>query len=145
MPSKQFTAADRTALAQVGKVFTQHAEALGAESLARLFLSHPASKIYFSDFTDYSAAGPRVRAQGAKIIGAVAEATGHLDDLHAHLEKLAAKHGQVLLVDPQNFPILASCILVTAACHLDDFSADDHFALDKLLTLICQELRSQYR
>ncbi|XP_041061634.1 hemoglobin subunit alpha-like isoform X6 [Carcharodon carcharias] len=104
MPSKQFTAADRTALAEVGKVLSQHAEAFGAESLARLFLTHPASKIYFSEFTDYSAAGPRVRVHGAKVLGAVAKAIGHLDDLHTHLEPLAAKHGHDLVVDPQNFP-----------------------------------------
>ncbi|XP_041061632.1 hemoglobin subunit alpha-like isoform X4 [Carcharodon carcharias] len=107
MPSKQFTAADRTALAEVGKVLSQHAEAFGAESLARLFLTHPASKIYFSEFTDYSAAGPRVRVHGAKVLGAVAKAIGHLDDLHTHLEPLAAKHGHDLVVDPQNFPPLA--------------------------------------
>ncbi|XP_041061631.1 hemoglobin subunit alpha-like isoform X3 [Carcharodon carcharias] len=105
MPSKQFTAADRTALAEVGKVLSQHAEAFGAESLARLFLTHPASKIYFSEFTDYSAAGPRVRVHGAKVLGAVAKAIGHLDDLHTHLEPLAAKHGHDLVVDPQNFPV----------------------------------------
>ncbi|XP_078414478.1 hemoglobin subunit alpha-like [Cetorhinus maximus] len=145
MPSKQFTAADRTALAQVGKVFTQHAEALGAESLARLFAIHPAAKIYFSEFTDYTAAGPRVRVHGAKVLGAVAKAAGHLDDLHAHLDTLAAKHGQELLVDPQNFPTFATCILVTAASHLDEFGPATHCALDKLLTIVCQELSSQYR
>ncbi|XP_041061640.1 hemoglobin subunit alpha-like [Carcharodon carcharias] len=145
MPSKQFTAADRTALAEVGKVLSQHAEAFGAESLARLFATHPASKIYFSEFTDYSAAGPRVRVHGAKVLGAVAKAIGHLDDLHTHLEPLAVKHGHVLLVDPHNFPTFATCILVTVACHLGEFSPAAHCALDKLLTIICQELSSQYR
>ncbi|MCY5962328.1 globin domain-containing protein, partial [Salmonella enterica subsp. enterica serovar 1,4,[5],12:i:-] len=122
--------------------FTQHAEAFGAESLARLFLTHPASKIYFSEFTDYSAAGPRVRAHGAKVLGAVAKAIAHLDDLHIHMEPLAAKHGHDLLVDPQNFPTFATCILVTAACHLAEFGPATHCALDKLFTLICQELSS---
>ncbi|XP_038676559.1 hemoglobin subunit alpha-like [Scyliorhinus canicula] len=139
-----FTAKDRSAIESVAKVLEQKAEQLGAESLARMFTLHPGSKIYFQ-FDDYSAAGAKVKTHGIKVVGAITKAAHHLDDLHGHLEALAEKHGKVLLVDPQNFPKLCQCIEVTLASHLTTFSPATHCAVDKLLTVICQELSSRYR
>ncbi|XP_072336871.1 hemoglobin subunit alpha-like [Scyliorhinus torazame] len=139
-----FTDNDKNEIMPIIKVLEQNAEKLGAESLARMFALYPGSKVYFH-FEDFSAAGPKVKKHGAKVIGAITKAAHHLDDLHGHLEGLAETHGKVLLVDPQNFPKLCQCIEVTLASHLTEFLPSTHCSIDKLLTVICQILSSRYR
>ncbi|XP_078096147.1 hemoglobin subunit alpha [Mustelus asterias] len=135
---------EKQKIGKIAQVLAKSPEAFGAEALARLFVTHPGSKSYF-DYKDYSAAGAKVQVHGGKVIRAVVKAAEHLDDLHSHLEGLALIHGKKLLVDPQNFPMLSECIIVTLATHLADFCPATHCAIDKLLSAICQELSSRYR
>nr|1GCV_A Chain A, HEMOGLOBIN [Mustelus griseus]1GCV_C Chain C, HEMOGLOBIN [Mustelus griseus]1GCW_A Chain A, PROTEIN (HEMOGLOBIN) [Mustelus griseus]1GCW_C Chain C, PROTEIN (HEMOGLOBIN) [Mustelus griseus] len=139
-----FTACEKQTIGKIAQVLAKSPEAYGAECLARLFVTHPGSKSYF-EYKDYSAAGAKVQVHGGKVIRAVVKAAEHVDDLHSHLETLALTHGKKLLVDPQNFPMLSECIIVTLATHLTEFSPDTHCAVDKLLSAICQELSSRYR
>nr|P02021.1 RecName: Full=Hemoglobin subunit alpha; AltName: Full=Alpha-globin; AltName: Full=Hemoglobin alpha chain [Heterodontus portusjacksoni]prf//762100A hemoglobin alpha [Heterodontus portusjacksoni] len=143
--TSDYSAADRAELAALSKVLAQNAEAFGAEALARMFTVYAATKSYFKDYKDFTAAAPSIKAHGAKVVTALAKACDHLDDLKTHLHKLATFHGSELKVDPANFQYLSYCLEVALAVHLTEFSPETHCALDKFLTNVCHELSSRYR
>ncbi|XP_072916912.1 hemoglobin subunit alpha-like [Hemitrygon akajei] len=136
---------NKKVLVQLGILIKANAEAWGADALARLFELHPQTKTYFSKFSGFDACNEHVKKHGLRVMNALAEATHHLDNLHLHLEDLARKHGEQLVVDPPNFHLFAVCILVTLAAHLHAFPLATHCAVDKFLQLISDELSSYYR
>ncbi|XP_067911773.1 hemoglobin subunit alpha-like [Heterodontus francisci] len=145
MPTSEYSAAEKAELAALSTVLGQNAEAFGAEALARMFAVYAATKSYFKDYKDFSAAAPSIKIHGDKVVTALAHACDHLDNLQEHLLKLAKFHGLQLKVDPANFPYLSYCLEVVLAVHLTEFSPETHCALDKFLTNVCQELSSRYR
>ncbi|XP_059834658.1 hemoglobin subunit alpha [Hypanus sabinus] len=136
---------NKKAIEELGNLIKANAEAWGADALARLFELHPQAKTYFTKFKSFDASDEQVRKHGQRVMNALAEATHNLDNLHAHLEDLARKHGEKLLVDPQNFHLFADCIVVTLAINLQSFAPVTHCAVDKFLELLAYELSSCYR
>ncbi|XP_062913467.1 hemoglobin subunit alpha-like [Mobula hypostoma] len=136
---------NKQVIEELGNHIKANAEAWGAEALARLFEIHPQAKTYFPKFNGYKASDQPVRRHGRIVMEAVADAAHNVDNLSKHLEKLAKRHGEELLVDPHNFHLLADCITVTLAIHLPAFSPATHCAVDKFLELLAHELSSKYR
>nr|1CG5_A Chain A, PROTEIN (HEMOGLOBIN) [Hemitrygon akajei]1CG8_A Chain A, PROTEIN (HEMOGLOBIN) [Hemitrygon akajei] len=136
---------NKKAIEELGNLIKANAEAWGADALARLFELHPQTKTYFSKFSGFEACNEQVKKHGKRVMNALADATHHLDNLHLHLEDLARKHGENLLVDPHNFHLFADCIVVTLAVNLQAFTPVTHCAVDKFLELVAYELSSCYR
>ncbi|KAG8558492.1 hypothetical protein GDO81_017019 [Engystomops pustulosus] len=140
-----FSDAEKAAIVSIlGKV-SGNVNALGAEALERLFLSFPQTKTYFKHF-DLKHGSSDLQNHGAKVLGAIVEASKHLDNLEESLSKLSDLHAYNLRVDPGNFKMLSHCILVTLASHLPaDFDASAQAALDKFLAAVSHHLISKYR
>ncbi|XP_059834657.1 hemoglobin subunit alpha-like [Hypanus sabinus] len=136
---------NKQVIEELGIQIKANAEAWGADALARLFEIHPQAKTYFPKFNGYKASDPAVRKHGCLVMKAVADAAQNVDNLSKHLESLAKKHGEELLVDPHNFQLLADCITVTLAINLTAFTPATHCAVDKFLELLAHELSSKYR
>uniref|UniRef100_UPI00398F79F3 hemoglobin subunit alpha-like n=1 Tax=Pristiophorus japonicus TaxID=55135 RepID=UPI00398F79F3 len=122
-----------------------NAEKLGGDALARLFLTKPSTKTYFSGYADYTAKGAKVKMQGGIIVKAILRAINRLDDVQGSLEETAVIHGQQLFVDPHNFDLFAQNLLVTLASNLTNFTPQVHCALDKFLAQVVTALSSRYR
>ncbi|NXG51859.1 HBPI protein, partial [Psilopogon haemacephalus] len=139
------TQAEKAAVATIwAKVATQ-IEAVGAESLERLFLTYPQTKTYFPHF-DLSQGSPQLRSHGSKIINAIGEAVKHVDDIRGALAKLSELHAYILRVDPVNFKLLAHCILCSLASRYpSDFTPEVHAAWDKFLSSVSSVLTEKYR
>ncbi|XP_008062101.2 hemoglobin subunit mu, partial [Carlito syrichta] len=83
---------------------------------------------------------------GRRMLEAVGVAVRHMDHLRAALSPLADLHGQVLRVDPANFPLLIQCFQVLLASHLqDEFTVEMQAAWDKFLTGVAVVLTEKYR
>nr|QJC64257.1 ancestral alpha hemoglobin [synthetic construct] len=140
------SAADKQAIKSIWGKVAANAEEIGAEALARMFVTYPQTKTYFSHFSDLSAGSPQVKAHGKKVMGAIGEAVKHLDNLSGALSKLSEKHAHKLRVDPHNFKLLSDCILVVLAVHFGaDFTPEVHAAWDKFLAAVATALSEKYR
>ncbi|OXB52507.1 hypothetical protein ASZ78_011273 [Callipepla squamata] len=139
------TQAEKTAVATIwAKVATQ-IEAIGAESLERLFSSYPQTKTYFPHF-DLSQGSVQLRGHGSKVLNAIGEAVKNIDDIRGALAKLSELHAYILRVDPVNFKLLSHCILCTvAARYPSDFTPEVHAAWDKFLSSVSSVLTEKYR
>ncbi|XP_073501866.1 hemoglobin subunit alpha-3-like [Phyllobates terribilis] len=140
-----FSNVEKTAIVSIlGKV-SGNVNALGAEALERMFLGFPQTKTYFSHF-DRSHGSTDLQTHGGKVLGALAEAAKHLDNLEGSLSQLSDLHAYNLRVDPGNFSLLSHCILVTLAAHFSaHFDAVTHAAFDKFISVVSQILTSKYR
>ncbi|NXX39055.1 HBPI protein, partial [Tricholaema leucomelas] len=126
------------------KVATQ-SDAVGAESLERLFFSYPPTKTYFPHF-DLSQGSAQLRSHGSKVMNAIGEAVKHVDDIRGALAKLSELHAYILRVDPVNFKLLAHCILCSLASRYpSDFTPEVHAAWDKFLSNVSSVLTEKYR
>ncbi|XP_040296266.1 hemoglobin subunit alpha-3-like [Bufo bufo] len=140
-----FTDTEKAAIVSIlGKV-SGNVNALGAEALERLFLGFPQTKTYFNHF-DLSPGSTDLQTHGGKVLGALAEAGKHLDNLEGSLSQLSDLHAYNLRVDPGNFKLLSHSILVVLASHFSaDFDATTHAAFDKFLAVVSHVLTSKYR
>ncbi|XP_072415531.1 hemoglobin subunit alpha-like [Chiloscyllium punctatum] len=142
MALETITDAEKQIIENIGKTFEAKPAEYGADALARLFIIHPGSKAYFSyDENNLE----KLKNHGKKVVSALADAAKNLNNLKCNLDKLATKHGKELFVDPQNFPVFSSCIQVTLANSLEDFSPSVQLAVDKFLKAVNGYLSSKYR
>uniref|UniRef100_A0A1A8JHV2 Globin domain-containing protein n=1 Tax=Nothobranchius kuhntae TaxID=321403 RepID=A0A1A8JHV2_NOTKU len=127
------------------KIAAKSAE-LGGEALARMLVSYPQTKTYFSHWSDLSPESAQVKKHGATIMAAVGEAVAKIDDLPGALCKLSELHAFKLRVDPANFRILAhNLILVMAMYFPADFTPEVHVSVDKFLQNLGLALSERYR
>ncbi|MEE6498443.1 hypothetical protein FKM82_003098 [Ascaphus truei] len=139
------TDAERTAIVSLWEKVSGNVNGIGAEALDRLFLSYPQTKTYFSHF-DLSHGSADVQVHGGKVLGAIGEATKHLDNIEEALSKLSDLHAYNLRVDPGNFKLLSHSIQVVLAAHFpEEFTATAQAAWDKFLFTISAVLTSKYR
>uniref|UniRef100_A0A8D2NJ29 Globin domain-containing protein n=1 Tax=Zonotrichia albicollis TaxID=44394 RepID=A0A8D2NJ29_ZONAL len=139
------TQAEKAAVVTVwAKVATQ-ADAIGAESLERLFFSYPPTKTYFPHF-DLSQGSAQLRGHGSKVMSAIGEAVKNIDDIRKALAKLSELHAYILRVDPVNFKFLSQCLQVALATRLGkDYSPEVHSAVDKFMSAVASVLAEKYR
>ncbi|XP_012515045.1 PREDICTED: hemoglobin subunit alpha-1-like [Propithecus coquereli] len=127
-----------------GKISTQ-ADAIGTETLERMFLSFPTTKTYFPHF-DMSHGSAQIKTHGKKVADALSNAVNHLDDMPTALSALSDLHAHKLRVDPVNFKLLSHCLLVTLASHHSaEFTPVVHTSLDKFFAAVSTVLTSKYR
>ncbi|KAG8432888.1 hypothetical protein GDO86_017228 [Hymenochirus boettgeri] len=137
--------AEKAAVQSLWSKASGNVNAIGAEALERLFESFPQTKTYFSHF-DLSHGSHDLQVHGGKVLGAIGEATKHLDNLESALSKLSDLHAYNLRVDPGNFNLLSHAIQVTFASHFcTEFDATAQAAWDKFLSYISAVLTSKYR
>ncbi|XP_018093363.1 hemoglobin subunit alpha-3-like [Xenopus laevis] len=137
--------AEKAAVVSLWAKASGNVNALGAEALERLFLSFPQTKTYFSHF-DLSSGSQDLQVHGGKVLGAIGEATKHIDNLESALSTLSDLHAYNLRVDPGNFKLLCHTIQVTLASHFQaEFDATAQAAWDKFLAAISTVLTSKYR
>ncbi|OCT63997.1 hypothetical protein XELAEV_18045095mg [Xenopus laevis] len=137
-----FSDAEKAAIVSLWAKASADVKALGAEALERLFLSYPQTKTYFN----LSSGSQDIQVHGGKVLGAIGEATKHLDNLDTALSKLSDLHAYNLSVDPGNFGLLSHTIQVTLAAHFpDEFDATAQAAWDKFLAAISTVLTSKHR
>ncbi|KAM4024383.1 hemoglobin subunit alpha-B-like [Anomaloglossus baeobatrachus] len=140
-----FNAKEREHISSIWEKASCNVEALGAESLDRLFKSCPTTKTYFSNF-NLETGSADLKTQGTKILSAIGLASKHLDDLDKTLSKLSDLHAFRLRVDPGNFELLCHNVQVVLAIHFPcDFTPAAHAAWDKFLAAISVTLCSKYR
>ncbi|XP_073504035.1 hemoglobin subunit alpha-B-like [Phyllobates terribilis] len=140
-----FNAKEREFIACLWGKASGQVEALGAETLNRLFKSCPSTKTYFSKF-NLEAGSADLKTQGSKILNAIGLASHHLDDLDHALDHLSDLHAFHLRVDPGNFDLLCHNVLVVLAIHFPgDFTPAAHAAFDKFLAAVSVTLCSKYR
>ncbi|XP_003341722.2 hemoglobin subunit zeta-like [Monodelphis domestica] len=139
------TKSDKASIANIWSKIAPQAEALGTETLERLFLTFPQTKTYFPHF-DLSPGSDQLKAHGSKVMGAIGDAVKHIDNVGSALSKLSELHAYILRVDPVNFKFLNHCMLVTLAVHFpNDLTAETHAAWDKFLALVTAVLTEKYR
>ncbi|XP_030068157.1 hemoglobin subunit zeta [Microcaecilia unicolor] len=139
------TDGDKAAVVNLWSKISGQTEAIGNEALQRLFTGFPQTKTYFKHY-DLSPNSAQVRAHGARVLGAVGEATKYLDNLSEGLSKLSDLHAYNLRVDPENFKLLSHCFLVVLAVHFPaEFTPQVQAAWDKYLVAISTVLTSKYR
>ncbi|KAM9209347.1 hemoglobin subunit mu isoform 2-T3 [Dugong dugon] len=124
------SAQERAHVAQVWHLIAGHEAHFGAELLLRLFTVYPSTKTYFPHLGTCQDQ-EHLLSHGQRILAAVGVAVQHLDNLCAALSPLADLHGQVLRVDPSNFP--------------DEFTVEMQAARDKFLTGVAVVLTEKYR
>ncbi|XP_033827662.2 hemoglobin embryonic subunit alpha-like [Periophthalmus magnuspinnatus] len=111
-----------------------------------MFVVFPQTKTYFSHWKDLSPKSAQVAKHGKTVMGGVAEAVSKIDDLANGLLSLSELHAFTLRVDPSNFKILATCMMVTFAINFpDDFSPETHVSVDKFLQCVARGLSEKYR
>ncbi|NXW59154.1 HBPI protein, partial [Eurystomus gularis] len=141
----RLTQAEKAAVITTWTKAATQAEAIGAESLERLFSVYPQTKTYFSHF-DLSQGSAQLRGHGSKVMSAIGEAVKHIDDIRSALDKLSELHAYILRVDPVNFKLLSHCILCSIAAHYpSDFTPEAHAAWDKFLSSVSSVLTEKYR
>ncbi|NXS97379.1 HBPI protein, partial [Jacana jacana] len=139
------TQAEKAAVTAIWTKVATQADAIGAESLERLFSSYPQTKTYFPHF-DLSQGSAQLRGHGSKVMNAIGEAVKHVDDIRGALAKLSELHAYILRVDPVNFKLLSHCILCSvAARYPSDFTPEAHAAWDKFLSSVSSVLTEKYR
>ncbi|XP_013032673.1 hemoglobin subunit pi [Anser cygnoides] len=139
------TQAEKAAVITIWTKVATQADAIGAESLERLFSSYPQTKTYFPHF-DLSQGSAQLRGHGSKVMNAVGEAVKNIDDIRGALAKLSELHAYILRVDPVNFKLLSHCILCSVAAHYpSDFTPEVHAAWDKFLSSVSSVLTEKYR
>ncbi|CAN2391490.1 oxygen carrier activity [Pristimantis euphronides] len=140
-----FTDVEKASITSIWAKIAGHADAIGAESLERLFISFPQTKTYFSHF-DLSHGSKDLQSHGGKVVKAIGTAAQHLDSIDHALSTLSDLHAQKLRVDPGNFRLLSHSFQVTLAIHFpNEFTAVTQAAWDKFLDAVSSVLVSKYR
>ncbi|XP_055045053.1 hemoglobin subunit alpha [Misgurnus anguillicaudatus] len=128
-----------------GKI-SSRADDIGAEALGRMLTVYPQTKTYFSHWADLSPGSAPVKKHGKTIMGAVGEAVSKIDDLTGSLAALSELHAFKLRIDPANFKILATnLIVVIGMLFPGDFSPEVHVSVDKFFQNLALALSEKYR
>jgi len=70
-----------------------------------MLIVYPQTKIYFSDWTDFSVDSPQVKKHGKTVMTAITDAVGKMDDLIGGMTSLSDLHATKFRVDPVNFKV----------------------------------------
>nr|BAA86390.1 larval beta-globin [Hynobius retardatus] len=143
-----WTAEEKAAISSVWKQV--NVESDGQEALARLLIVYPWTQRYFSSFGDLSSpaaicANAKVRAHGKKVLSALGAGANHLDDIKGNFADLSKLHADTLHVDPNNFLLLANCLVIVLARKLGAaFNPQVHAAWEKFLAVSTAALSRNY-
>ncbi|KAG8583985.1 hypothetical protein GDO81_008625 [Engystomops pustulosus] len=118
---------EKAAVASLWERIAPEANKLGAETLTRLFATHPETKSFFGRF-DLTPNSQDLLTHGGKILNALGEASKNLSSLN----KLQDLHTNKLKVNADHMKLINVCILEVLASHFPgDFN---QAAWEKFLT-----------
>ncbi|XP_072312460.1 hemoglobin, alpha embryonic 5 [Eucyclogobius newberryi] len=121
-------------------------DTVGTETLSRLFICYPQSKIYFSHWADLTPNSAAIRTHAPIILSGVTLAVKNIEDINTSLLELSEKHAFQLKVDPSNFKFIFHCLMVVIASMFpNDFPAEVHVSFDKFLALLALGLCEKFR
>nr|AFM88841.1 adult beta-type globin [Callorhinchus milii] len=108
-----------------GKWAALDPEKFGGKALARMFVVYPWTKRYFGKFGGrFKASDPVVMEHGAKVMGKMQVAAKDPEMIKEIFEYLSKRHSDTIHVDPENFKLLGSCMLVEMAMTKGDWSPE---------------------
>ncbi|XP_065108506.1 hemoglobin subunit alpha [Paramisgurnus dabryanus] len=137
---------DKSAVKALWSKISSRSDDIGAEALGRMLIVYPQTKTYFSHWADLSPGSAPVKKHGKTIMGAVGEAVSKIDDLTGALSALSELHAFKLRIDPANFKILATnLIVVIGMLFPGDFSPEVHVSVDKFFQNLALALSEKYR
>ncbi|XP_069841466.1 hemoglobin subunit beta-2-like [Dendropsophus ebraccatus] len=143
-----WTAEEKAAITSVwSKV---NVEQDGHEALSRLLIVYPWTQRYFSSFGNLSnptaiAGNAKVQAHGKKVLSAIGDTLGHLDNVKASLHTLSDIHAFKLHVDPENFRRFGEVLIVVFAAKLGTaFSPQVQHAWEKFFAVLVDGLSHSY-
>uniref|UniRef100_A0A8C5MR64 Globin domain-containing protein n=1 Tax=Leptobrachium leishanense TaxID=445787 RepID=A0A8C5MR64_9ANUR len=133
-----FSDAEKAIIVSMCEKMASQVEVIGAEAFERLFMTNPLLKSNFNHL-DLSHGSPDLLKHGGKVMNALGNAAGHLDDLSGALPAPSE-----LRVDPGNFSLLSNSILVTLATRFGpEFTPFTQSAWDKFLAAVPEILVSK--
>uniref|UniRef100_UPI00398E9039 hemoglobin subunit beta-like n=1 Tax=Pristiophorus japonicus TaxID=55135 RepID=UPI00398E9039 len=132
--------------AHINKVFSSIKPTLvTAKALARLFFVYPWTKKYFKFEEQFNYDDEKVKIHAEKVVSALNKAIGNLDDVKSEFSKLSRDHAETFKVDPENFKLLSSCLLIELAQTLQkDFTPEVHASFNKFLNVVVDALSKEY-
>ncbi|KAK7918988.1 hypothetical protein WMY93_010272 [Mugilogobius chulae] len=137
---------DKAAVKALWGKISGNAEAIGADTLARLFACFPQTKTYFSHWPELTAGSPSLKSHGAIILGGVSLAVDNIDDMNKGLLELSEKHAFQLRVDPANFKLMSQCLMVVIATMFPkDFGPEVQVSFDKFMVNVALALSERFR
>ncbi|XP_063307304.1 hemoglobin subunit beta-3-like [Pelobates fuscus] len=140
-----WTAGERAAIASVfGKVDLEHD---GGDALGRLLVVYPWTQRYFSSFGSLSnpSSNAKVQAHGKKVLGALNNASHHLDDIKGTFHQLSDDHANKLHVDPENFRRFTEVFVIVLATKLGSaFTPAVQAAVEKFFAVSVHALSHGY-
>ncbi|XP_035385311.1 hemoglobin subunit alpha-like [Electrophorus electricus] len=140
------TARDKSVIKCLWDKISPKADEIGAEAFGRMLTVYPQTKTYFASWSDLSPGSAAVKKHGKTIMGGIAEALAHIDDLTGGLASLSELHALKLRVDPANFKILATNIMLVLALYFPvDFTPEVHVSVDKFFQNVAWALSEKYR
>ncbi|XP_056419628.1 hemoglobin heart muscle subunit alpha-type-like [Hyla sarda] len=102
---------EKAAVTSLWDKVAPEASKVGAESMSRLFQSHPETKSFFGSF-DLSPGSKELRTHGGTIFNALGEASKNLDNLNKyqdlHTNKLKLNAGHIMLLNASILEVLAA-------------------------------------
>ncbi|NXS49830.1 HBB protein, partial [Balaeniceps rex] len=122
----------------------------GGEALARLLIVYPWTQRFFSSFGNLSSAtaisgNTQVRAHGKKVLTSFGDAVKNLDNIKNTFAQLSELHCEKLHVDPENFKLLGSILIIILAAHFPkDFTPECQAAWQKLVSAVAHALARKY-
>ncbi|XP_033840926.1 hemoglobin, alpha embryonic 5 [Periophthalmus magnuspinnatus] len=139
-------AKDKAAVKALWAKVSKSTDAIGSETLSRLFCCYPQTKTYFTHWSDLSPGSAPIMKHGKLILAGVSLAVKNIDDINKGLLELSEKHAFQLRVDPSNFKLMAHCLMVVI-CMLfpNDFTPEAHVAFDKFMNNVALGLSERFR
>ncbi|XP_046888961.1 hemoglobin subunit beta-like [Hypomesus transpacificus] len=125
-------------------------DSVGPEALSRCLIVYPWTQRYFGGFGNlYNAeaimCNPMIAAHGTLVLHGLDRALKNMDDIKNTYAALSELHSEKLHVDPDNFRLLADCLVVVIAGRMGyEFSPDMQAAFAKFLSVVVSALGRQY-
>uniref|UniRef100_A0A8C6MVH4 Hemoglobin beta, bh2 n=1 Tax=Mus spicilegus TaxID=10103 RepID=A0A8C6MVH4_MUSSI len=125
------------------------AEELGVESLERILTVYPHTKRYFDHFGDFFCAATegnsKLKALGKKMIESFSEGLQPLDNLKYTFASLSELHHDKLHMDPENFKLLGSMIVIVLSPHFgNNFTPALQAAFEKVVAAVADAMAYKY-
>ncbi|XP_026179888.1 hemoglobin cathodic subunit beta-like [Mastacembelus armatus] len=123
---------------------------IGPEVMARVLIVYPWTERYFGTFGDIFTTtailnNAKVAAHGKVVLKALGKAVTDIDNIRTIYADLSRLHYEELQVDPDNFRLLADCIIIAVACKLrNTLDPQSQATLQKFLYAVVEALNSQY-
>ncbi|XP_007071481.2 hemoglobin subunit beta [Chelonia mydas] len=125
-------------------------EEIGSESLARLLIVYPWTQKFFEDFGNLSTSSAilhntRVHDHGKKVLNSFGSAVKNMDHIKESFAELSKLHCDRLHVDPENFKLLGSILIIVLAMHFGkECTPAWQAAWQKLVSAVAHALTLEY-